>query len=55
MHALDLLFDPTFQGEHVLALIVGLETLLYQGYGAENEFAIPPCGHPSRPMSENLS
>lgn len=39
--ALDLLFDPIFHGDQVLALIVGLETLIYQGYGAENEYAIP--------------
>lgn len=39
--ALALLFDADFQGDHVLALIVGLETLLFHGYGADNEFAIP--------------
>lgn len=39
--ALDLLFDEQFQGDHVLALVVGLETILFHGYGAENEFAIP--------------
>lgn len=39
--ALDLLFDEQFQGDHVLALVVGLETSLFHGYGAENEFAIP--------------
>lgn len=39
--ALDLLFDVRFQGDHVLALVVGLETSLFHGYGAENEFAIP--------------
>lgn len=38
--ALDLLFDEQFQGDHVLALVVGLETSLFHGYGAENEFAI---------------
>lgn len=40
--ALALLFDPLFQGDQVLALVVGLETTLFHGYGAENEFAIPP-------------
>jgi hypothetical protein len=39
--ALDLLFDERFQGDHVLALVTGLETSLFHGYGAENEFAIP--------------
>jgi len=39
--ALALLFDEQFQGDHVLALVVGLETSLFHGYGAENEFAIP--------------
>lgn len=39
--ALDLLFDEQFQGDHVLALVVGLESSLFHGYGAENEFAIP--------------
>lgn len=39
--ALNLLFDEQFQGDHVLALVVGLETSLFHGYGAENEFAIP--------------
>lgn len=38
--ALDLLFDEQFQGDHVLALVVGLETSLFHDYGAENEFAI---------------
>lgn len=38
--ALDLLSDEQFQGDHVLALVVGLETSLFHGYGAENEFAI---------------
>lgn len=40
--ALALLDDPEFHGDHVLALITGLETLLFHGYGAENEFSIPP-------------
>lgn len=39
--ALNLLFDEQFQGDHVLALVAGLETSLFNGYGAENEFAIP--------------
>lgn len=39
--ALALLFDEQFEGDHVLALVVGLETTLFHGYGAENEFAIP--------------
>jgi hypothetical protein len=39
--ALDLLFDEQFKGDHVLALVVGLETSLFHGYGAESEFAIP--------------
>ena len=39
--ALALLFDEQFEGDHVLALVVGLETSLFHGYGAENEFAIP--------------
>lgn len=39
--ALNLLFDEQFQGDHVLALVAGLETSLFHGYGAENEFAIP--------------
>ena len=38
--ALDLLFDEQFKDDHVLALVVGLETSLFHGYGAENEFAI---------------
>lgn len=38
--ALNLLFDEQFKGDHVLALVVGLETSLFHGYGAENEFAI---------------
>lgn len=46
--ALALLFDEQFQGDHVLALVVGLETSLFHGYGAENEFAIPSEQDPSR-------
>lgn len=40
--ALALVFDPEYRGDSVLALIVGLETLLFDAYGATNEFEIPP-------------
>lgn len=46
--ALNLLFDEQFQGDHVLALVAGLETSLFHGYGAENEFAIPTAQESSR-------
>jgi len=46
--ALNLLFDEQFQGDHVLALVAGLETSLFHGYGAENEFAIPTEQESSR-------
>jgi hypothetical protein len=39
--ALALVFDPEFNGDHVLALIVGLETMLFQAYGGVHEFDIP--------------
>ncbi|MEZ0211277.1 MAG: hypothetical protein ACAH08_09995 [Methylophilus sp.] len=39
--AIALVFDPDFTGDHVLALVVGIETLLFDAYGATNEFDIP--------------
>lgn len=38
--ALRLVFDPSYQGDRVLALIVGLETMLFQAYDAKNEFEV---------------
>ena len=42
MAAIDLAFDEAFAGDRILALVVGIETLLFEGYGSENEFEIPP-------------
>ncbi|HRA28018.1 MAG TPA: hypothetical protein PLT61_00510 [Acinetobacter johnsonii] len=39
--ALALLFDENYQGDVVLALVVGLETLLFKAYGGSNEFELP--------------
>jgi hypothetical protein len=39
--ALALVFDDTYQGDKILPLIVGLETLLFKGYGAKNEYQLP--------------
>jgi len=39
--ALALWFDPAFAGDHILALVVGLETRLFEAYGSQNEFDIP--------------
>jgi hypothetical protein len=39
--ALALLFDEAFAGDHILALVVGLETLVFEAYGSHNEFDIP--------------
>lgn len=39
--ALALIFNSDYQGDHVLPLVVGLETLLFTAYGAQNEFDIP--------------
>jgi hypothetical protein len=39
--ALALFLEPSYQGDHVLPLVVGLETLLFSAYGAKNEFDIP--------------
>lgn len=38
--ALALLFDENYQGDVVLALTVGLETLLFKAYGGRNEFEL---------------
>lgn len=38
--ALALLFDENYQGDIVLALAVGLETLLFKAYGGRNEFEL---------------
>lgn len=40
--AISLVFDPAFTGDHIMALVVGLETLLFTAYGSQNEFEIPP-------------
>lgn len=42
MAAIDLSFDEAFAGDRILALVVGIETLLFEGYGSQNEFEIPP-------------
>ncbi len=39
--ALALTFNTDYQGDYVLPLVVGLETLLFTAYGAHNEFDIP--------------
>jgi len=39
--ALALLFDQAFAGDHILALVVGLETRVFEAYGSHNEFDIP--------------
>ncbi|HSI44793.1 MAG TPA: hypothetical protein VK950_01350 [Methylophilus sp.] len=40
--AIALVVDPGYTGDHVLALVVGLETLLFNAYGGKNEYEIPP-------------
>ncbi|MFZ2538317.1 MAG: hypothetical protein WAX04_05405, partial [Oscillospiraceae bacterium] len=44
--ALTLLFDANYQSDHILPLIVGLETQLFAHYGAKNEFEIPQVINP---------
>lgn len=39
--AIALVFDPDFTGDHILALVVGVETLLFDAYGSTNEFDVP--------------
>lgn len=39
--AIALIFDPEYTGDHILALVVGLETLLFHAYGGKNEYEIP--------------
>lgn len=39
--ALALVLDNTYEGDYILPLVVGLETLLYSAYGGQNEFNIP--------------
>lgn len=48
MPAIDLAFDETFGGDRILALVVGIETLLFEGYGSQNEFEIPPQRDPQK-------
>lgn len=38
--AIALVFDPGYTGDHILALVVGLETLLFNAYGGKNEYEI---------------
>lgn len=47
MAAIDLALDADFAGDRILALVVGLETLLFAGYGSQNEFEIPPLPDPA--------
>lgn len=44
--ALLLLFEEDDQRDHILPLVVGLETLLFSAYGAQNEFDIPQQVNP---------
>ncbi len=46
--ALALMLDPSYQHDQVLALVVGLETLLFSAYGGENEFQIPASSNPQQ-------
>lgn len=46
--ALALMLDPSYQQDQVLALVVGLETLLFSAYGGENEFQIPASSNPQQ-------
>lgn len=46
--AISLVFDPEYKGDHILALVVGLETLLFNAYGGQNEYAIPVAQDESR-------
>jgi hypothetical protein len=39
--AIALIFDPEYTSDHILALVVGLETLLFHAYGGKNEYDIP--------------
>jgi hypothetical protein len=48
MAAIDLAFDEAFTGDRILALVVGIETLLFEGYGSQNEFEIPPQRDPQK-------
>ncbi|MEZ0330381.1 MAG: hypothetical protein ACAH07_02530 [Methylophilaceae bacterium] len=41
MQAIELIFEPDFTGDHILALVVGIETLLFNAYDSTNEFDIP--------------
>lgn len=52
MAAIDLAFDEAFTGDRIMALVVGIETLLFEGYGSQNEFEIPP--HPNRLQLQQL-
>ncbi|CAG0997908.1 hypothetical protein MTYP_02674 [Methylophilaceae bacterium] len=45
--ALNLCLSPEFQGDRVLALITGLQTMLISAYGGETEFHFP---HPINPQ-----
>jgi len=44
--ALLLLFEENGQRDQILPLVVGLETLLFSAYGAQNEFDIPQQVNP---------
>lgn len=44
--AIYLAFDPTFEGDRVLAFVVGLHTMLLKAHGGKKEFFIPDSIHP---------
>lgn len=48
MAAIDLAFDEAFGGNRILALVVGIETLLFEGYSSQNEFEVPPQRDPQK-------
>jgi hypothetical protein len=48
--AIGLALDPDFAGDHILALIVGIETLLFDAYGGTNEFDIPELQNEQKHM-----
>lgn len=46
VEALHLVFDPEFRGDRILALIVGIQTIIIAAYGGKTEFHFPDAINP---------
>lgn len=46
--ALRMAFDPAFQGDRILAMTTGIQTMIITAYGGKTEFLFPDAVNPQR-------